>query len=271
MHKKKKQKQFQRMCIFCGGKGLSEQHVLPAWLLRTFPENIEGYTQMPTTISLRDGNIYIDSTKWKYQQGALGNARLKIVCKKCNNEWMSAIEAHAKEYMMQLINHTSIRITDDIKTKLSAWVMLMTIMYEYTQLSTKTIKREDRLHLMETLTVPTENWEIWVANTDSSVSKRRLYHDAGQLSLSSDVQSASDIPKCNVQTTLIGIENVAFLASTDYFPIRERYVPELISSKFWKIWPLGNEGDKMFPSGSGLNHVELEDFLHSLKLKKLRL
>jgi|GEM_PF-1139059 len=77
-----------RTCIFCGGTGLSREHILADWISNYFPKKTKG-----TVVIDKSGSIIKQFTSPIFQQ------TLEGVCTKCNGGWMSTLEAEAKNIL----------------------------------------------------------------------------------------------------------------------------------------------------------------------------
>jgi hypothetical protein len=90
-----KQKQAGR-CVFCGGHGLSKEHVFSEWLKRVFPATASHSQQtIHATLDLYTGEAFVHPN-FKDRQGSFHSRKIRNVCAKCNNGWMSGIVDRAK-------------------------------------------------------------------------------------------------------------------------------------------------------------------------------
>lgn len=120
-------------CIFCGGGGLSKEHVWASWL-----HELIGKAQ--NLHFLRRDRIrspgVVEMVEDRQYQGSLTNRKRRCVCTTCNNGWMSGIEDRAKAAMAPAIlgQPTTLSINDQIS--IGTWLTLKTII-------------EDRSHIKQ--------------------------------------------------------------------------------------------------------------------------
>jgi hypothetical protein len=84
-----------RKCIFCGNKGdLSNEHIFPQWLLQEF--NIS-----KSKLHMVHNNFGVNLSERKLTFNNFVNG---LVCKTCNNGWMSQLEDRVKTTLISLMN-----------------------------------------------------------------------------------------------------------------------------------------------------------------------
>jgi hypothetical protein len=105
-------------CIFCGQGNLSKEHLFPNWLRNVFPRSaLSTHTQ--GRVTWPEGKKHI---KTKKGQGHSGTKKLRVVCKKCNNGWMSKLESTSQPLLSSLIDGNSVTLDTDAQSLLSLWV-----------------------------------------------------------------------------------------------------------------------------------------------------
>jgi hypothetical protein len=102
-----------RGCLFCGASGpLTDEHVYGKWLRKL------GYTGEGVREIVRgDGSTPI------IQSGGPFSKRLKIVCRPCNNEWMSGMETGAEPWLTAMFNAraSSVMLDEAAQLTLARW------------------------------------------------------------------------------------------------------------------------------------------------------
>ena len=91
-------------CIFCGGPGMTKQHVFPNWLNTVLPLSENSHTQLLNNVSFDMGGNAIVSTDVNVQQGHRRTRKMRNVCSRCNNVWMSNIENACKPLLTKLFS-----------------------------------------------------------------------------------------------------------------------------------------------------------------------
>ncbi len=107
-------------CIFCDATADSNEDAFPRWLIKRFtgPGSLE--FQLSIDAPLR--NKRVNCLK----------IRIKCVCKKCNNEWMSVLQNRAKPVIESLLDcPTSTLDINQCKT-LALWAVMSTMVLETT-------------------------------------------------------------------------------------------------------------------------------------------
>jgi hypothetical protein len=86
-------------CIFCGGRPLTREHIWPDWFRAHLPRTLPFYHS--GRIVLNEDNTKTHSSK--KTSGDPKSRKLRIVCNKCNNEWMSGVQNAAKPILIPLL------------------------------------------------------------------------------------------------------------------------------------------------------------------------
>jgi hypothetical protein len=109
------------VCVFCSGSPTEVEDVWPKWIQRLFPKT----SALAITGNPGTGHSGV------YRTMAF-DARAKVVCKKCNNNWMSDIENRASVYIKRMLfQNFSIALGPQSQTKLAAWGLLKALLLPY--------------------------------------------------------------------------------------------------------------------------------------------
>ena len=95
-----------RVCVFCGSKPVTAEHVYPAWIGRKV--NVEG------RILLTMGNR-------KVRQTPALDVKVKAVCKACNNGWLSDLEAEFSDKMLPVIGGQEVTLDRAEQAMVAMW------------------------------------------------------------------------------------------------------------------------------------------------------
>jgi hypothetical protein len=149
-----------KSCLFCPSTKLTKEHLWPDWLVTEFkrlaPPKRGRYTG---THQSPDGRII------KFQSANI-EAKKRLVCQPCNNEWMSDIEGAAIQTLRPLIRNQrglSEFDPDEIQA-LTTWVTLRSMVFDGTV-------KPDQRHYSASLrgafarnpSAPPQNTNIWLA------------------------------------------------------------------------------------------------------------
>ncbi|MFE6447478.1 hypothetical protein [Nocardiopsis dassonvillei] len=123
-------------CVFCHGEGgMSREHVLPDWMSREFTEiagngaRLLSLEQHSDPVGRSAYTIRHPYLRLKDDQRAFSR-RAKVVCKSCNNGWMSRLEVNVRPTLARMARGNSIALGTEEQTALAAW-LLKTMLMEY--------------------------------------------------------------------------------------------------------------------------------------------
>jgi len=111
-------------CIFCQREAKpSREHLWPRWA-QDLLEQEERDQRVPHSIEPHDGPA-------KHWDAPPFTATVKDVCRECNHNWMSRIEAEAKKHAEPLIRgEEDVLIDVDAQWAISRWAYLKVLMFE---------------------------------------------------------------------------------------------------------------------------------------------
>lgn len=101
-----------KQCIFCPSNADSAEHILPDWLNRWGPGGGEGVRQLNV-----NGTPVIEN-------GGPFSKKLKLVCRPCNNVWMSGMEAEAQPALVRMFEwdgKAPLQLAPDEQLALARW------------------------------------------------------------------------------------------------------------------------------------------------------
>lgn len=134
-----------RVCIFCGGRNVSREHVWPRWLLESLsPAGEILATRRAAGVTKPFKATSIELTA-------------KVVCVRCNSGWMSSLEAKTEPLLRPIIGGHSAELNPSQQTVIAAWATKTLMVGERTLgLRAGQIywRREDGEELATTLRVP---------------------------------------------------------------------------------------------------------------------
>src|SRR5260221_10532881 len=154
-------------CIFCSGasgSSLSKEHVLPNWLRVLFPRNpADTHTHGITSwVELSPGGLTPVTVRRK-KQGQASTKRVRVVCERCNNGWLSQLETRTKPLLFRLIRAERVVLGSDEQSLLAVWAAKTIMTAEFVERDKVAIPQTNRTSLMQTLSPPNAGWWIWIA------------------------------------------------------------------------------------------------------------
>jgi len=251
-------------CIFCGGPGLTKEHIFSTWMHPLFDEPPSATNRVAFESVVKDKNNQLKSqiTETKPQHGSIFTKKVKVVCGKtpgttrCNDTWMSRIETQAKPYLMALINGEKFLLPWQGQLPVAAWIAVKTIVVEYVHLPTVAITERERRYVWHHQRPPLK-WKIWIgwyrgADWKPASFRRRSFtvHWAppvgemmteGFADLGTDLHrfSLSEPSACNTQATtfVIGDLLIHVISSSHYSVVSGFGFPGMIGKKLQQLWP----------------------------------
>src|SRR5262249_20393459 len=88
-------------CIFCGHPGVSAEHIWPDWASAYLPPSADGFRSY--FAERADRYRELTTARIGQRRGNLWTMKLRRVCERCNNGWMSVLETQAKPILVQLM------------------------------------------------------------------------------------------------------------------------------------------------------------------------
>lgn len=230
---------FPEVCIFCAGTGpLTEEDWWPKWLHRYLPSpfNAQRHTARsglkPDFESRHLGTI---APEWK-GRGSLYSP-LKVVCRNCNNRWMSSLQNRANLYLKPLIKDEWAPFDEEAQSAVASWMTMLCMVYDFRNMDTQNITQAERGAFFINH-VPPSNWIISVGFLRNTYIHGKVWQRALGVHLSPD-----DIIKrpYNVQSTTIAIGKLLLHAFSTATPLVNITPPDVRTSLGLEvIWPAIN-------------------------------
>jgi hypothetical protein len=222
-------------CVFCNGTGLTKQHVWPDWLKNVIPRDNNQHSQFLTHVSLKDPELVVVQPDVLVRQGHAGTRKIRNVCASCNNGWMSKLEGDVKSILTSLILNDVVRLGIESQKNISAWVVMTTIMQEYTDLKTQAIPAIHRKYLMEN-GIPPEGWEIWIGRYRGALwNSYRFRHHGFLLQRKNNIDYS--VNNNNTQATTSRLGELIVYATSSTLEGVNLDIADPIKNKLRRIWP----------------------------------
>jgi len=153
----------QGTCIFCGGFGLSKEHLFSDWLRELFPRTRDDKHALARLISWAPRPTFHQSVK----QGHSGSRKIRKVCGRCNSGWVSLIDGAAKKIAIPLINGAAVELTREDCRALAAWFAKLAMVADAMDIRTMVVPQADR-DWMRQQSLPPIRWEVWIGFYEGS-------------------------------------------------------------------------------------------------------
>jgi hypothetical protein len=129
-------------CAFCGGQGLTKEHIYPRWARSYFPNTGSKDSKHDVTRSV--GGQLVRGVGKLGRSGSLYSQRLRIVCATCNNGWMSVLQNSSKDLLIQLFKGEKLTLEPDEQAQLARWVVMYFMVAEFADPPTMASSPEER-------------------------------------------------------------------------------------------------------------------------------
>lgn len=163
----------QKACIFCDGTGLSKEHFWPDWISK----HISKYDtdKHVAEVYSSEAKSKPELEKKAERQGNLVTKKFRVVCKSCNNGWMSELEKSVKPFILSLIQNKYISLNPEQVAMLSRWVVMKVLVAEQNHDGTQVMPAEDRKRFFESNIIPSY-FRVYMARHDTDSESAYLRH-----------------------------------------------------------------------------------------------
>ena len=166
--------------------------------------------------------------------GHAKSTKFRIVCKTCNNGWMSKIEESAKPILEPIIQGDTLLLDKTMQFLLSRWLSLKVLVIDNT--AGNPIASKQTRDNFRSDPQPLSGMTAWIARCDAASTQSALFRQTATIANKSTTPLTEDIPQ-NVQTVSIGVGNCFFHIhhNTSNAHIDSYFSP---GGRFFQIWPI---------------------------------
>jgi hypothetical protein len=108
--------------IFCGDSDMTEEHLIAAWVLRAFLRQRRPETGL-------SGTFVSDDQMRLHAEEPISTA--KVVCRRCNNEWLSGIDNAAANVLKPLIRgDQTVILGGEGQAAFAAWIYKCALIFD---------------------------------------------------------------------------------------------------------------------------------------------
>ncbi|MGO1160531.1 hypothetical protein ACTOV4_01070 [Brucella sp. C7-11G] len=149
-------------CLFCGRWGSkSREHIFPRWMKGSV-QSIHETTFHQTTNFDYPNNVANIGYGLLKRPGRSLDQTLRVVCRPCNNGWMSRLQNQVKPILLPFVRGApSLEKMINYHCAVSRWCAMSDIVSEATDETTKTSSPDERRWIMENESAP-PNWTFWI-------------------------------------------------------------------------------------------------------------
>lgn len=120
-------------CVFCGSKPTTKEHAWPAWLAEEYPQLRSVRMAAASGQVMYAGPIQVANQVFSNRQylAKTFDVQVKVVCKRCNNGWMSDLEASAKPLIGTIMHGTPLSLDAQSQRTLATWTFKTMAMLQF--------------------------------------------------------------------------------------------------------------------------------------------
>ncbi len=109
-------------CIFCGGPDMTEEHLIAAWVPRAF------HRQRKPDAGLSGSFVGPNQMRLSPEEPI---STAKVVCRSCNNEWLSVIDSAAADVLKPLIRgDDAVVLNEEEQAVFAAWIYKCALIFD---------------------------------------------------------------------------------------------------------------------------------------------
>lgn len=225
------------VCIFCGvGGRLTKEDIWPTWLTQYVPRNLTSHTAMSAIVHPTHSDVSREA-----RDGDPRSRRVRFVCAKCNNGWMSQLQEKAKPILLPLIKGDKIVLGYDKQQFVAAWCAMSAMTSDFFFPEKQAIPQSDRDCLRGCWKPPADTWKIWIGTYKRDKWVAHWAKNSRFISSEKHIpeMSADGIPRPNTQTTTLVFGQLYVHVFSSPFPaiIAKAGVGNKGVEKVAQIWP----------------------------------
>jgi len=161
-----------KTCGFCGGPGVTKQHLWPDWLRKAILDSQGGGKGKKSGAANERGG------KTKRPKTDKLDTTVVMPCTACTNGWMSALEFDVKLFLAPMVAPGEKTILNEVRRlALVRWAVKTAMLYEYTGTEDRYFSDAERRAFKERFEIPENVW-IWAARYEGSTPVQGLQRRA---------------------------------------------------------------------------------------------
>lgn len=183
------------------------------------------------------------------RRGAAANKTVKVVCKRCNETWMSGMEAAVTPILTPLIRGQATLLNERDRQMMTDWIMLKVLVSEHTSYPSSPAQpvstQQHREHFMVLREIP-HGVRIWLARHNGTKWKSAIFGETTRLGLPHVPLPPPPRTK-NAEVVTFGLgELLIHVLWLTWEPLYSWFTLQNIVPPFRALWPL-DENDIRWP------------------------
>jgi hypothetical protein len=246
-------------CIFCGSSGLSSEHVWPKWAWNLIPkaraknhERLHTLTPGPNAPTRREA---------KPHAGPSITVKARVVCKQCNNGWMSLLESKVRPFLTPLILGQLTTISVEGLSIVARWLVMKFMVIEFLRPIPPIALQSERLAIMQGDIPPT--WQLWLGFHLSEKWATAIWTETASITILANEKDNQASPPSfdkNTQSISFGIGNL-FVQTIHSTVAGLEY--NFQANALRHLWPI--RSNLIWPPGPVLSDVAIDDIAGAFK------
>lgn len=252
-----------RSCLFCGGRPLTREHIIPRWMTDVLPEQLRWRAQDQAVILFPGtGEEVGERMRTREVAEKFNDATVRWACARCNTGWMNDIETAARPSLSRLIRGEACTISADDVAAIATWAVKTTLVAQVTGQQPAALESVCR-SLFEARVAPDDS-QVWMAAVDWDDWALRIETPTVLFGTDRPTLDVISTP-CNTVTGTIGLGHLLLHVGITTSPTLVFPPLEVIyGSPMTKLWPHPQELD--WPTGPALPGWAAWDVSRSLAL-----
>ena len=212
-------------CVFCPSEGKrSKEHIWPEWMAEYFERSDGQRHRRDILTSKWKENL---STKEIERPGHLSTHKVRVVCKSCNNGWMSRLESKTKPVLVPMLKNQETQLTQSYQETLALWITVKTIVGEYSEPDIAVTPEIDRHLVKEQGRIP-DYYAIYLGHHSSG-------SDSAWLRTSMTLALTMDGPDPPLDGYTRNTQSIAFLCGPLFLFVLTMRVNGIKASDFMRL------------------------------------
>lgn len=205
MAKKRQYKHPVAECLFCINAADSEEHVYPQWA-KSMISNASPRRALTVDFTEIDFPKLVRRTSEKVSSGDPRSPSLRVVCTKCNNNWMGTLQEKNKDIIIAIGSGDKPTLEVEDQTNLAKWAVMTSMVLETRHRHLAHSTQSDRHAFGATGRIPS-GWSVWVSRYVGDL--WRGHNHFGAQVFSMDAEKIERLP--------FGIQSTAWVLAGTFF------------------------------------------------------
>jgi len=196
-----------RQCVFCTNNANSPEHVWSKWMAPHFKRTAHDAREE----FFQDFHPKTAGPPTRHEKhGHPTTMKLKVVCRVCNNGWMSGVESAAKPFIEPMLTGKRTRLNSEAQRAVTTWMAMKMMIVERASWTTAVFTRDQALSFAMNRSPP-DNLKVSLLHSHDEFAGTRVSRGyAGLFKNREDSVGKDNMP--NTQSVMFGIGQLLIFA-----------------------------------------------------------